>query len=140
MAQTKRHLVYFINKANKTDFHLVSFISGPTLALSTMGPTNNLDLLEYSLTYRRSQSLSLFLSPVPCLRWPCLSFSVLFFSHFLNMILIRGPLRGLLCKGFLPHWYLLTNNLFWENLLNNLLSCIFTQFASCLIICIFYDS
>ena len=31
MAQTKWHLVYFINKANKTDFHLVSFISGPTL-------------------------------------------------------------------------------------------------------------
>ena len=31
MAQTKPHLVYFINKTNKTDFHLVSFISGPTL-------------------------------------------------------------------------------------------------------------
>ena len=31
MAQTKVHLVQYINKANKTDLHLVSFISGPTL-------------------------------------------------------------------------------------------------------------
>ena len=31
MAKTKRNLVYFINKENKTDFHLVSFISRPTL-------------------------------------------------------------------------------------------------------------
>ena len=34
MAQTKWHLVYFIDKTNKTDFHLVSFISGPNLGIS----------------------------------------------------------------------------------------------------------
>ena len=40
MAKTKRHLVYFINKANKTCFHLVSFISGPTLAITDKGVGN----------------------------------------------------------------------------------------------------
>ena len=33
MVQTKTNLVYCINKANKTDFHLVYFISGPTLVI-----------------------------------------------------------------------------------------------------------